>query len=157
LIFISHDVHFIRRVANHVIEVRDGRLRAFPDNYQYYLDKTAAESAPVARPGYDTDARGKSPGDGLNRKEQKRLEAEARNARARERREQKQVVDKLEARIARLETRQRELTAQLEEPETYQHGGRAREINMELADITADLETTNARWEAAAEKLTALS
>jgi len=83
LIFISHDVHFIRHIANHVVEVRDGRLRPFPGDYQYYLDKTADEALPVARPGYDTDRRGGSPGAGPNRKEQKRLEAEARNQRAR--------------------------------------------------------------------------
>ena len=41
LIFISHDVHFIRVLANHVVRVENGRLRHFTGGYQYYLDKTA--------------------------------------------------------------------------------------------------------------------
>ncbi len=41
LIFISHDVHFIRVLANHVVRVENGRLRHFTGGYQYYLDKTS--------------------------------------------------------------------------------------------------------------------
>ncbi len=41
LIFISHDVHFIRALANHVVRVENGHLRHFTGGYQYYLDKTA--------------------------------------------------------------------------------------------------------------------
>src|SRR5215472_8544614 len=41
LIFISHDVHFIRSLSNHVVRVEAGQLRHFPGGYQYYLDKTA--------------------------------------------------------------------------------------------------------------------
>ena len=41
LIFISHDVHFIRALANHVVRVEDGQLRHFTGGYQYYLDKTS--------------------------------------------------------------------------------------------------------------------
>ena len=40
LIFISHDVHFIRALSNHCIRVEAGVLRHFPGGYQYYLDKT---------------------------------------------------------------------------------------------------------------------
>ena len=41
LIFISHDVHFIRALANHVVRVEAGHLRHFTGGYQYYLDKTS--------------------------------------------------------------------------------------------------------------------
>jgi ATP-binding cassette, subfamily F, member 3 len=154
LIFISHDVHFIRHIANHVIEVRDGRLRPFPGGYQYYLDKTAAEAAPVAKPGYDNDRRATATS-GINRKEQKRLEAEARHQRSQERRAHQKAVEALEKRIQHLETLQQELALSLEQPETHQHGGRARQINLELADVANELAAANREWEAAAEKLTA--
>src|SRR5206468_12090202 len=45
LILISHDVYFIRTLANHVVHVNAGRLTHYPGGYQYYLDKTQAESA----------------------------------------------------------------------------------------------------------------
>jgi ATP-binding cassette subfamily F protein 3 len=37
LVFISHDIHFVRTVANTVYEVKDGRVRKFPGNFDYYL------------------------------------------------------------------------------------------------------------------------
>ncbi len=40
LIFISHDVYFIRALANHVVHVNAGQLTHYPGGYQYYLDKT---------------------------------------------------------------------------------------------------------------------
>ncbi len=44
LTFISHDVYFIRALANHVVHVAAGRLTHYPGGYQYYLDKTRAKS-----------------------------------------------------------------------------------------------------------------
>ena len=44
LIFISHDVYFIRALANHVVHVNAGQLTRYPGGYQYYLDKTKAQS-----------------------------------------------------------------------------------------------------------------
>ena len=40
LAFISHDVHFVRSVANTVFEVKDGRLRKFPGDFNYYWHKS---------------------------------------------------------------------------------------------------------------------
>ena len=37
LCFISHDEHFIRAVANKVIEVESGKLTVYPCNYENYL------------------------------------------------------------------------------------------------------------------------
>src|ERR1041384_151277 len=48
LIFISHDVYFIRALANHVVHVNAGQLTHYPGGYQYYLDKTHANSARAA-------------------------------------------------------------------------------------------------------------
>jgi ATP-binding cassette subfamily F protein 3 len=48
LIFISHDVYFIRALADHVAHVDAGRLTIYPGDYQYYLDKTNAGSARAA-------------------------------------------------------------------------------------------------------------
>jgi ATP-binding cassette subfamily F protein 3 len=39
IIFISHDIYFVRSVANTVFEVKDGRIRKFPGNFDYYLEK----------------------------------------------------------------------------------------------------------------------
>jgi len=41
LVFISHDIHFVRSVANVVYEVKDGYVRKFFGNFDYYLEKKA--------------------------------------------------------------------------------------------------------------------
>src|SRR2546422_4980359 len=48
LILISHDVYFIRALADHVVHVNAGQLTHYPGDYQDYLDKTKALSARAA-------------------------------------------------------------------------------------------------------------
>src|SRR3954471_14515030 len=48
LIFISHDVHFIRRIATSVLHINGGRLTPYPGDYDYYLDKSKSGSARAA-------------------------------------------------------------------------------------------------------------
>ena len=48
LIFISHDVYFIRAVAKTVLHISAGTLTPYAGDYDYYLDKTRATSARAA-------------------------------------------------------------------------------------------------------------
>ncbi len=157
LIFISHDVHFIRALSNHVVRVEAGQLRHFTGGYQYYLDKTS-QSARTALTSSGSDALPRVQSDRqvspiASRKELKRLEAEQRQQRSRKRQKIQQRITVLEAEIAELETRERELTAELEKPETYTTGGRAMQINRELLEIHERLPVATAEWEAAAGEL----
>jgi ATP-binding cassette subfamily F protein 3 len=43
VIFVSHDRHFLRRVANRVFEVDRGEMRIYEGNYDYYLSQTPRE------------------------------------------------------------------------------------------------------------------
>jgi ATP-binding cassette subfamily F protein 3 len=43
VIIVSHDRYFIAQVANKIVEIRDGELRLYRGDYQYYLDKIAEE------------------------------------------------------------------------------------------------------------------
>ncbi len=43
LIVISHDRYFISRVANKIVEIRDGQLFIYHGNYDYYKDKKKLE------------------------------------------------------------------------------------------------------------------
>lgn len=164
LIFISHDVHFIRSLANHVLHVRGGRLTPYSGGYDYYLHKTAqsardgltgggvgaATTLEIVRAGTAPATNGDSE---LSRKEQRRREAEARQARSRLKREAQQRVKALEDEIATLEAREKELVAELENPATYEVRGRAADINRELADLHDRLPGLHAEWETAATRL----
>jgi ATP-binding cassette subfamily F protein 3 len=152
LIFISHDVHFIRALSNHVVRVEAGQLRHFTGGYQYYLDKTqqSAREALTSSSRAVLKINGDKPAPpGLDRKEQKRLEAEQRQARSRQRQEIQKRVAALEKEIADLEVKEAELAAELEKPETYAAGGRATLVNRELMEVSDRLPEATAEWEAA--------
>ena len=161
IIFISHDVYFIRAVANKVLHVNAGVLTPYAGDYQYYLDRTKATSARVALTSGLTDNRPASqpapsrsaPVPGVDRKDQKRLEAAQRQGRSGDRKAQQQLVHKLEKQISALETQQGDLTVEMEKPETYAKAGAAMHLNRELMGVQHQLETLNAEWEAAAQKL----
>jgi len=158
LVFISHDVYFIRAIAKQVIHVKGGRLKRYPGGYDYYLEKTNAESARWGLTAGDPAAKAKvqANGDaGASRKNQKRFEAEQRQARSRERKAQQQRVAALEKEIHRLEALQAELAATLEKPETYERTGGAIQVNRELSETVALLHEKTAEWEAEAHKLAA--
>ncbi len=40
LVFISHDVHFIRQIATKVLHVTDGKVSPYAGGYDYFLEKT---------------------------------------------------------------------------------------------------------------------
>jgi len=49
LVFISHDVHFIRKLATKVLHVNAGTITAYVGGYEYFLEKTGmAENARAA-------------------------------------------------------------------------------------------------------------
>ena len=163
LIFISHDVHFIRAIATSVLHITaspaqtGSRLTSYPGNYQYYLDKSKAISARTALTAGSSPNNGQLTTENVARragglrqqKVQKRLQAEARNAIAREKREEEKHVHALEMKIAALEGQQRELVTALEDRAAYQPSGRAVTLNRELSAVTDDLARLTKEWETA--------
>jgi ATP-binding cassette, subfamily F, member 3 len=161
LIFISHDVHFIRAIATSVLHITaganrtGGKLTFYPGDYDYYLDKSKATSARIALTAGSAPSNGERITDNAVRKAgglkeqkaQKRLEAESRNAVAKARREKEKRVHELETKIAALEGQQKELAAALEDPATYTQGGHANAINRNLSALSHDLARLTSEWE----------
>ena len=157
LIFISHDVHFIRSIATTVLHISGGRLTYYSGDYQYYLDKSRAGSERAALVAGDKlqnaqpsapETEVKSGGAGMKEmREQRRLEADKRKAESKVKRDQQREAEALEMRILALEGRQKEIAAELEKPEAYEAGGAAVKLNRELIGITDELEKVTAEWE----------
>jgi ATP-binding cassette subfamily F protein 3 len=161
LIFISHDIHFIRAIATSVLHVTASparmrsRLTFYPGDYDYYLDKSKATSARAGLVETDrravrlmtSDNAAQTLGGSRKQKAQKRLEAEARNAIAKARREKEKQVHELEMKIAALEQQQKDLAAALEDPAAYAPGGQATAINRDLSALCHDLARLTTEWE----------
>ena len=153
LVFISHDVYFIRAIATKVLHIADGNLTPYAGDYQYYLDRSKAVSERSALTARKTSLPSADPKEGpaprASTKAQRRLDAENRLAHSLQNKEHAQKVAALEAEILALENRQKELTALMEDPTTYASGNIV-EINRELMGLTESLGSLNGRWESAA-------
>ena len=160
LLFVSHDVHFIRSLASSVLHVHAGKLTAYPGGYDYYLEKAGASSdrqglvAPLtnARPEETPAAPAAPKGGGLKEiRAARRAEADARKAGQKARREAEARVAEAEREVLALEAKQRELTAALEAGPSPSE---AFALNRELLEVTEALDDANARWENSAAAFT---
>jgi len=148
LLFISHDVYFIKSIATSVLHIRGGVLTFYPGNYDYYLEKTEAESElaglVAGEKSPDVDS---APGPASRNRDQKRLEADARQLRSRARKEIERELSALEERILGLEFRQKELATSLERPEVHEDSARVMQVNKELKSVTEELHSLSPEWE----------
>ncbi len=163
LIFISHDVYFIRELAQTVLHVHSGRLTAYAGNYDYYLEKSKATNERAALTAGFTDARPKQAAPANPKSESavskiqtapgKPVPANAPKANPAEQRKLRAEVGRLEQKVAELETKQAEIAAALEAPETYADKGKFHHLNRELSVVVDELTTATAAWEKAATRL----
>ncbi len=149
-IFISHDVHFIRALAGNVLHVHSGRLTPYAGDYDYYLEKSKATDARAALTAGFTDARPKQDAKPVAAKS---APAAAKKPGAGEIRKFREHVGQLERKVVELETKQAEITAALEAPETYADKGKFHHLNRELSVIVDQITAATKEWEDAATKL----
>jgi ATP-binding cassette subfamily F protein 3 len=168
LIFISHDVYFIRALAQTVLHISAGNLTPYAGDYDYYLEKSGAASAKQGLVAGEqlTDSRPpeepakfetKGGGSVVKTKEQKRKEAEERQAVSAARKKAQAKVAEIEREIAALEARHKEIVAQMESPDTYAAGGDVMKLNRELIENTEKQEELNEAWADASADLAALN
>ena len=166
--FISHDVYFIRQLADHIIHVNRGRVTWYPGDYDYFLHKKSQEEgeegelfrseeriekahhAPAVTPAKGRGGVPSPPaisgGHGgpplrsrdddktapsRKSKEQKRLEAEHRQAKYRQEQEAKRKQDVLK----QLKEAESLLLDEMSRLETHQNPARVKELSQRLGDI----------------------
>jgi ATP-binding cassette subfamily F protein 3 len=155
LIFISHDVHFIRALAQNVLHVHSGRLTPYAGDYDYYLDKSKATDARAAITAGFTDARPTQAAPANLKSQTTDHKSPAPKARAtpNQIRKHREHVGQLEKKVSELEAKQAEITAALEDPASYADKGKFHHLNRELSTIVDEIASATAEWEEAATKL----
>ncbi len=134
VIFTSHDRHFVRRVATHVIEVRDGSAKTYIGNYDSYLQSVESEVDEGERQR-SGDAASKPAASGPP-------QADHRTDQREERRRQKEIKN-LEKKIAKLDDDKREINGKLLNETDPDEAVRLHDRLTELADELAEIEN---RW-----------
>ncbi len=154
LVFISHDVHFIRTLANKVLHVADGTLTHYMGDYDFYLHKTNSASARAALTAGSGDGPGRQRKQGDEGKRARASHpARADRSRRPDMQQQKKLVEQLERQIDALEQRNAAIATELELPETWGDGARSGELKRELDRNAARLVELTADWEVEAGRL----
>ena len=144
LCLVSHDIEFVRNVATTIIAMRDMGVKKYFGNYDYFLEKIAAENAPAVPESSKTPERSDN-----NAKARRQERARQRQALSAEKKAAEKLVADLEKKIEKLESRQNELMAKLAEPPGADFG----DLMRESAIVQDKLDAVTADWEKAMEKL----
>jgi ATP-binding cassette subfamily F protein 3 len=148
LILVSHDVDFLQPIVSKVVEIRKGKIQSFSSGIDYYLQKreqlNIKDREEENEPGTESIS---------NKKEQKRLEAEKRQAKYSATKDLVSEIALLEKKIEVLEEKKGNLENTLAKPETYNNPKKAFSLNKEFKTINEELSGVISKWENLSEEL----
>ncbi|MDR3280370.1 MAG: ABC-F family ATP-binding cassette domain-containing protein [Synergistaceae bacterium] len=145
LLLVSHDRFFLDNLALRVLEIRDARMRSYPGNYSYFIERRAAAMT--------TTTVSLSEPETADLKEKRRLEASERNRLYRERKVFLDRIAPVEAEISKSEARRDEIDSLLCRPEALAETGRVQNLMIERGEIEETLASDYALWEELSGKL----
>ena len=152
LCVVSHDVAFVRNVAEEIVAMAPPGVQRYSGNYEYYRQKLAeqasAATSSAARPsGTPVTA---TDDDAQSARERRRQRADERHKRQGEIKQHRRTVKQCERQIEVFEVEREKLLAQLSDPEQATDYA---SLNQRFGLIQGEIESYTARWEAAAEVL----
>jgi ATP-binding cassette subfamily F protein 3 len=135
----SHDRTFVSRVATDIVEVKDGKVELYPDDYAGYVHRIEREAleGDVAKGG--SGAPDKNTAASTKAGPLSALDRKAQHERLRTLRNQLKQVEK---QVAAFDTEKKQLSTKLEaDPTSYQP-----EVVARLDAVTTSLDAQEARW-----------
>ncbi len=142
---VSHDRAFLDPIVNKVLEIQPGRIRTYLGNVSYFLDKKKEEADQVDEARKTKE---EAPSlTNLSRKEERRLEAERRNALNKKVRPIKQKLEKVEKEIEAKETRKAEIEELMAQTDFYDDNEKVKNVTLEYEEIKKTLTDLMYQWE----------
>lgn len=140
MIIVSHDIDFIRPIANKVFEIRNGNVNVYYGGIDYYLNKR------LELHGLDSGEDKNEAKEKLTRRDQKRIDAELRNQKFNLTKGLRRDLDNCEKEIRILEEFKLKIEAELADPEIYSNPTLAKNKNIEYDKTKQLLEEEYNRW-----------
>ena len=137
LCFVSHDIDFVRHVADGIISLHPPGIRFWHGGYDYYKEKQAELGLDAA-----VEAKTETPED--DKKAQRRARAEARAALNEKTKPIKKEIGEVEKRMEKLEREQDEIVAALSENSP---GLDFAKTNRRLSELQWEISRAMQRWE----------
>jgi len=149
LLIIAHDRYFLDKLVTRVIEIRDGELKEYLGSYSDYLDRreeiqlTDKKTAELQQKSQIAD----NETSGRKSKEQKRREAEARQAVSKERNRLEKSIAEIEEKIDQLTAQKNQIEQNMADPATYENPEQIAELKKDYTRIEEELLLKESAWE----------
>ncbi|MBO7674436.1 MAG: ATP-binding cassette domain-containing protein, partial [Atopobiaceae bacterium] len=165
IVLISHDEHLVRAISNKIVDVRDHKATVYVGDYEYYRFKRAEleaaqqdEAVPTAvrgRTGAVAEAAPKPEGRNVKTREQRRAEAEARQARSRALASTKRRLGEVEAALGPAQERYAELMELMASEELYSDSAAFDQAMREYTALSKKIPLLEEEWLELTEKMEA--
>ncbi|NUO85205.1 MAG: ATP-binding cassette domain-containing protein [Cupriavidus sp.] len=150
LILVSHDRHLLRATADQFMLVADGTIRPFDgdlDDYRDWLLQQAAAKRNAAAAAHQFEAAGDAAAT-VNRKDQRRAEADERQRLSALRKPLTKELEKVEKRMAVLQTAKEEIDRFMADEGSYAEANKTKLMEMlkRQGEVNGELETLEEKW-----------
>jgi ATP-binding cassette subfamily F protein 3 len=147
---VSHDRYFLDHLVNKVFELKDGSINDYHGNYTYFIEK---RDQAITKAIDDNSSQLSSKEGAFKTKDKKRLEAEERNKLSKIKNAWKKELSAVEEKIELLEETKSKHETLLCNPQTHKDSAKIKELQIELKDITTQLENYYNIWTDISSKL----
>jgi len=142
LMIVSHDRDFLDPIVNKTLEIQPGHIKTWLGNISYYLDKKAFDDSVDLEQDNDSSESKK-----LSRKEERRIEAQKRQALSKKLNPLKKRLGKIENEVETKEVRKDEIEEMMAKPDFYDSSDEVKEISLEYESIKTELAELMHKWE----------